>query len=53
MVEEVARVVARIRASWPKTRIVLRADSGFARDDLMTWCEGESPAAARSASAGE
>ncbi|HLH90551.1 MAG TPA: IS1380 family transposase [Xanthobacteraceae bacterium] len=39
VVEEVARVVARIRASWPKTRIVLRADSGFARDDLMTWCE--------------
>jgi len=38
-VEEVARVVARIRACWPKTRIVLRADSGFARDDLMTWCE--------------
>jgi hypothetical protein len=39
VVEEVARVVARIRARWPKTRIVLRADSGFARDDLMTWCE--------------
>jgi len=39
VVEEVARVVARIRASWPKTRILLRADSGFARDDLMTWCE--------------
>jgi Transposase DDE domain group 1 len=38
-VEEVARVVARIRSCWPKTRIVLRADSGFARDDLMTWCE--------------
>jgi Transposase DDE domain group 1 len=39
VVEEVARVVARIRACWPKTRILLRADSGFARDDLMTWCE--------------
>jgi len=38
-VEEVARVVARIRASWPRTRILLRADSGFARDDLMAWCE--------------
>src|SRR6266540_4340821 len=38
-VEEVTRVVARIRARWPHTRIVLRADSGFARDDLMTWCE--------------
>jgi hypothetical protein len=37
--EEVARVVARIRARWPRTRILLRADSGFARDELMTWCE--------------
>ena len=38
-VEEVARVVARIRARWPRTRILLRADSGFARDELMAWCE--------------
>src|SRR6266705_2737809 len=38
-VEEVARIVARIRASWPHTRILLRADSGFAREDLMAWCE--------------
>lgn len=37
--EEVERLVTRIRQSWPKTRIVLRADSGFARDALMTWCE--------------
>jgi hypothetical protein len=39
-VEEVARVIARIRARWPWTRILLRADSGFAREDLMAWCEG-------------
>jgi len=38
-VEEVARVVARIRARWPRTRILLRAGSGFAREDLMAWCE--------------
>ena len=38
-VEEIARVVARIVARWPRTRIMLRADSGFARDDLMAWCE--------------
>ena len=37
--EEVARIVAQIRASWPRTRIILRADSGFARDALMSWCE--------------
>ena len=40
--EEVIRVVARIRARWPKTRIILRADSGFCRDALMTWAEGNS-----------
>ena len=39
VIEEVAHVVARIRACWPRTRILLRADSGFARDDLMAWCE--------------
>src|SRR5713226_1970328 len=38
-VEEVARIVAQIRARWPRVRILLRADSGFARDALMTWCE--------------
>ncbi len=38
-VEEVERIVGRIRARWPRTRIVLRADSGFARDALMAWCE--------------
>lgn len=37
--EEVQRIVGRIRARWPKTRILLRADSGFARDELMAWCE--------------
>jgi hypothetical protein len=38
-VEETARVVAQIRARWPKARILLRADSGFAREALMAWCE--------------
>jgi len=38
-VEEVERIVTHIRARWPRTRILLRADSGFAREALMTWCE--------------
>ncbi len=38
-VEEVARIVGLIRARWPKVRILLRADSGFAREALMAWCE--------------
>ena len=37
--EEIARIVAQIRARWPDVEIILRADLGFARDDLMTWCE--------------
>jgi hypothetical protein len=38
-VGEVARIVAQIRRRWPHTRILIRADSGFARDELMAWCE--------------
>ncbi|HEV7873163.1 MAG TPA: IS1380 family transposase, partial [Enterovirga sp.] len=39
-IEEVERIVGQIRARWPRVRILLRADSGFARDALMAWCEG-------------
>jgi hypothetical protein len=38
-VDEVRRIVAKLRCAWPTVRIVLRADSGFARDVLMMWCE--------------
>ena len=37
--EEVERLVQRIRQRWPKVRIILRADSGFCREELMDWCE--------------
>lgn len=37
--EEVDRIVAQLRTAWPTVRITLRADSGFCRDALMTWCE--------------
>lgn len=40
--EEVARIVGHIRMHWPRTTVVIRADSGFCRDDLMTWCEANS-----------
>lgn len=39
--QEVQTLVAQIRARWPKTRIILRADSGFCRDELMAWCESK------------
>ncbi|AZV19402.1 IS1380 family transposase [Mesorhizobium sp. M7A.F.Ce.TU.012.03.2.1] len=38
-VEAIARIVRQLRDRWPKVRIVLRADSGFAREALMAWCE--------------
>ena len=38
-VHEVERIVARVRARWPRVTVLLRADSGFARDELMAWCE--------------
>jgi Transposase DDE domain group 1 len=37
--EEVERIVAQIRKAWPHTQIILRADSGFCREELMAWCE--------------
>ena len=37
--EEVERIVAQIRARWPGVMIILRADSGFCREELMSWCE--------------
>ena len=33
------RIVGQIRQHWPRVKIVLRADSGFAREGLMGWCE--------------
>jgi hypothetical protein len=37
--DEIRRIVAQIRAAWPEVKIVLRGDSGFCRNELMSWCE--------------
>src|SRR6202049_276116 len=37
--KEVERIVQQIRLRWPEVRIILRGDSGFCVDALMTWCE--------------
>jgi hypothetical protein len=37
--QEIQRIVAQIGAAWPATKIVLRGDSGFCRNQLMSWCE--------------
>jgi hypothetical protein len=36
--DEVKRIVAQLRERWPEVKIVLRADSGFCREELMAWC---------------
>jgi len=36
---EIRRIVAQLRAAWPEVKIILRGDSGFCRNELMSWCE--------------
>jgi hypothetical protein len=36
---EIRRIVAQVRTVWPEVKIVLRGDSGFCRNELMSWCE--------------
>jgi len=38
-VEEIERIVVQIRAAWPEVNILLRGDSGFCRNQLMSWCK--------------
>ena len=36
---EIQRIVKQLRAAWPEVNIILRGDSGFCRNELMSWCE--------------
>ena len=38
-VEELERIVGQIRSRWPAVKVIVRGDSGFCRDGIMTWCE--------------
>jgi hypothetical protein len=38
-IEELSRIIGRVRSRWPRVRILLRADSGFCREPIMAWCE--------------
>jgi hypothetical protein len=38
-VEELTRITKQIRGRWPTVEITIRADSGFAREAIMAWCE--------------
>ena len=37
--DEVQRIVEQIRQAWPEVEMILRAGSGFCREELMQWCE--------------
>jgi hypothetical protein len=39
VVEELARIIKRIREQWPEVKVVIRGDSGFCREGVMGWCE--------------
>lgn len=39
--EELERIIGQIRAQWPEVQIVVRGDSGFCREELMSWCEAQ------------
>jgi hypothetical protein len=38
-VAELERIVEQIRQQWPQVRIIVRGDSGFCREELLSWCE--------------
>jgi hypothetical protein len=37
--KQLQRIVTPIREAWPDVKITIRADSGFCRDPILTWCE--------------
>ena len=40
VVRELERIIGRIREKWAKVRTIVRGDSGFCREEVMSWCEG-------------
>jgi Transposase DDE domain group 1 len=39
VVGELERIVGKLRQAWPEVRIIVRGDSGFCRDEIMSFCE--------------
>jgi len=37
--DELEPIVERLREQWPGVRLIMRGDSGFARNYIMDWCE--------------
>jgi hypothetical protein len=40
VLQELLRIVKKLREAWPAVRIILRGDSGFCREEIMSYCEG-------------
>lgn len=40
-VKELGRIMGQIRERWPEVKIIVRGDSGFCREEIMSWCEGQ------------
>ncbi len=40
-VEELKPLITKLRAAFPDARIIVRGDSAFAREQIMSWCEAE------------
>jgi hypothetical protein len=41
-VKQLQRIVSQIRQAWPEVKVTIRGDSGFCREPIMAWCEGNS-----------
>lgn len=39
--EELQRVIKIIRSRWQKVKIIIRGDSAYSREDIMSWCESQ------------
>ncbi len=40
-VDLLEQIIGHIRVEWPETKIIVRGDSGFCREEIMAWCEGK------------
>ena len=40
VLQELARIVTKLKSAWPGVRIIVRGDSGFCREEIMSYCEG-------------
>jgi hypothetical protein len=42
-VDALKKIVSAVHKRCPKAKIIVRADSGFCREEIMAWCEAQQP----------